>query len=61
MHRDWPYEGTPVSERVTPDWLADATQGGVRLRRYSEEWRKSVGASHCKQLAVHTTICEASD
>ena len=61
VYRDWPYEGTPVSERVAPDWLADATEGGVRLRRYSEEWRKSVGAFRCKQLAVHTTLCEALD
>ena len=57
---DWPYKGTPTSKRVAQRWLVEASRSG-RLRDYSEAWRRSIGAFRHKQLAVHTTLCEALD
>ena len=60
VKRDWPYRGTPCSERTAPNWLTQMTANG-RLRQASILWRQAIGATQHKQLAVHTTICEALD
>jgi len=60
IRRDWPYARTPCSARTASEWLSENTANG-RLREYSEQWRRSIGAWKCKQLCIHTTLCEAID
>jgi hypothetical protein len=57
---NWPYARTACSARVAPDWLVDMSADG-RLRKASEDWRRAIGATRHKQLAVHSTLCEAID